>query len=130
MPRFLYLFFAFIGRFLLWDDNDWGFFSIVADLLCDFEQDLCGWSASSSEVDVTPDPYIWTQCTAFGLQEEDIPGPDGDYQDLKDKRFIMASDHAGGKAGARTELKSPVFKGNEHPLECFSFWFYFGVSCN
>jgi hypothetical protein len=53
--------------------------------------------------------------------------------DLKDKRFMMASDQVGGSegmAGARTELKSPIFKGNEHPLECFSFWFYFGVSCN
>ena len=103
----------------------------LADLLCDFEQDLCGWSASTNEVDVTPDLYIWTQYTSLGLQEESIPGPDGDYQDLKDKVFIMASDHVGGAegiAGARTELKSPIFKGNEHPLECFSFWFFFGVS--
>ena len=68
--------------------------------------------------------------TAKQLKNQDIPGPDGDYQDLTDKRFMMASDHVGGKADARTELKSPVFKGNEHPLECFSFWFYFGVSCN
>ena len=67
------------------------------------------------------------------MQNQDIPGPDGDYHDLTDKRFMMASDHVGGAegmAGARTELKSPIFKGNEHPLECFSFWFYFGVSCN
>jgi hypothetical protein len=110
------------------DYNDCFFSFFPADLLCDFEQDLCGWSASTNEAGMTL--YLWTQYTSFGLQEEDIPGPDGDYQDLKDKRFIMASDHVGGKAGARTELKSPVFKGNEHPLECFSFWFYFGVSCN
>ena len=129
LPRFIYFisdsyywitFITFIAFFLFF----------LADLLCDFEQDLCGWSASTNEVDVTPDLYIWTQYTSLGLQEESIPGPDGDYQDLKDKGFIMASDHVGGKAGARTELKSPVFKGNEHPLECFSFWFYFGVSCN
>ncbi len=44
---------------------------------------------------------------------------------------MLASDFAGGAEGlstAVTQLKSPLFKGNEHFLECFSFWFYFGVS--
>ena len=43
---------------------------------------------------------------------------------------MIASDHMAGDestGNARTELKSPLFEGNQHPLECFSFWFTFGV---
>ena len=46
---------------------------------------------------------------------------------------MIASDHMAGSENigeTRTELKSPLFKGNEHPVECVSFWFNFGVRCS
>ena len=98
--------------------------------MCDFEANKCSWSITTDD---SSNNYKWARVTSKWLLESNIPGPEVDYQNQNNRNFMFASDHVAGEEGtsdARTELKSPLFKGNEHPLECFSFWFYFGVSCN
>ena len=42
--------------------------------------------------------------------------------------MIAANENENGEgADEYAELRSPFFKSTEHPVECFSFWFYFGV---
>ena len=60
------------------------------------------------------------------------PRPDGDYHGEKNTFFLYAGDKIAGTnstgTGLSATLRSPDFLVEEHPLECFSFWFYFGVS--
>ena len=65
------------------------------------------------------------------LNDNNIPGPSGDYHDQMNKLFMIASDFVAGPDSlerAATILTSPDFLVEEHPIECFNFWFYFGVS--
>ena len=42
--------------------------------------------------------------------------------------IAVNENEAGPTDDTAAELRSPFFKTTEHPVECFSFWFYFGVS--
>ena len=96
-------------------------------ILCTFEKDLCDWQIISED-----EKYKWQRNTEDELISNNIPGPlNGDYHDEKNKYFMIASDFVAGQdsfEGAKTILKSPDFLVEEHPIECFNFWFYFGVS--
>lgn len=62
---------------------------------------------------------------------EGLPGPSGDFENVAKTHFMIASNALAGTEGpqnAVTKLESPYFSALEHPAECFSFWFYFGVS--
>ena len=102
-------------------------FPFSALILCDFEKDKCSWSTYSQDT-----YYKWTRQTVNSLNNANYPGPSGDYLNDKTTYFLYAGDkHAGENSTGNsviTTLKSPEFKVEEHPEECFSFWFYFGVS--
>ena len=105
------------------------FFPFSAELLCDFEnENQCNFEVSTDD---TAPKYLWKRYNSKELEENGIPGPSGDYADLKDRYYMIASDLLAGNEGlqgAVTQLKSPLFNAGEHPLECFAFWFFFGVS--
>ena len=105
-------------------------FPFSAELLCDFEnENQCNFEVSTD--DTAPSLYMWKRYNSKELEENSIPGPSGDYADLKDRYYMIASDLLAGNEGlqgAVTQLKSPLFNAGEHPLECFAFWFFFGVS--
>ena len=58
-----------------------------------------------------------------------MTGPDQDYVGDKKGRFMIASIYR-DNATVENEfawLRSPLYKSSEHPVECFNFWFNFGV---
>ena len=92
-------------------------------IVCDFENDLCNWQAQPSG-DVT---LNWERKTANGIG--DGLGPDEDLEGNKDKFFMIASKSKdSGTDNQVAMLRSPLFESKDHPIECFSFWYYFGVS--
>ena len=76
--------------------------------------------------------YMWTRQSVNNLNNANLPGPPGDYLNDQATMFLYAGDkHAGENStgnAVMTVLTSPEFLVEEHPIECFSFWFYFGVS--
>ena len=82
---------------------------------------------------MSEDPiHRWERHTATELQEQNRPGPIGDLGGDPSTYFMIAS-NSNDDGGEHPEiavanLKSPLFKSTEHSLECFAFWFYFGVS--
>lgn len=99
----------------------------TADIHCTFEENLCGWNMATND---ESNLYRWFRETANGLEFEHVPAPPEDHNDYSDTYFMIASDHLAGSSsaeGLETQLISPVFEGKVHPIECFSFWFYFGV---
>jgi hypothetical protein len=75
---------------------------------------------------------MWTRQSVNNLNNANLPGPPGDYLNDQATMFLYAGDkHAGENStgnAVMTVLTSPEFLVEEHPIECFSFWFYFGVS--
>ena len=96
--------------------------TFLAVIVCDFEQNLCGWA--TRPVNAT---FKFQRHTAD--QIGDKPGPNNDYQGKTDKFFMIASQEVeAGNPNTIARFRSPKFKKDEHPVECFSFWFNFGVS--
>ena len=93
--------------------------------MCSFEENLCDWTVPQ----LGPE-YKWLKRSSEELSAEGAPGPAGDLNNDKAKFFMIASDklgQAGGPNEVETFLVSPAFLIEEHPQECFDFWFYFGV---
>ena len=92
--------------------------------MCDFQANTCGW-------DKKPDnaTFIFQRHSAQQLENSNMPGPVQDYQGEKNKRFMIASiDRADFNVENEiARFRSPIFKSSEHPVECFNFWFNFGV---
>lgn len=85
---------------------------------------MCDWEVRSTM------NYSWNRDTAELLENESVPGPPNDHNEERSKYFMIASDYRAGPLaidGAESFLESQVFLGREHPVECFSFFFYFGV---
>ena len=94
-------------------------------ILCNFEKDVCSWQRQPQN-----GKYRFERINAN--QVGDNPGPNVDYEGKNDKYFMLAS-------GTRDDVdndnqlarfRSPEFDRDKHPVECFSFWFNFGVSSN
>ena len=102
--------------------------NFLDDFLCDFEADKCQWQITTTDPE---NAYKWTRTTAHDLSGSDAPSPEGDCLSCTpDGYFMIASDYlASDKTPqtADTEFKSPLFNGEQHPIICLSFWFYFGV---
>ena len=96
-------------------------------ILCNFEEDYCDWKLDSKD-----HLYKWRRRSTNQLSNNDLPGPESDYMGEKETFFLYAGDKIAGTnstgTGLSATLRSPDFLVEEHPLECFSFWFYFGVS--
>ena len=92
-------------------------------ILCNFQENLCDWAVKSDN------NYKWIRRTSDQLANNNIPGPESDLNEEKDKFFLMASDKLGGDSpiGSTTQILSPDFKTSEHELECFTFWYQFDV---
>ena len=61
------------------------------------------------------------------MNGENRAGPVTGYDDEKTNMFIIAGNPSNREAEESFAiLKSPFLKSNEHPVECFSFWFQFG----
>ena len=94
-------------------------------ILCDFENGLCQWSVEGG------DWYKWEHYNAKNLAVDDFAGPESDYQGHDDKYFIIAhltDNQYSGDQNVLTKIKSPLFEVNQHPVECFSFYYIFDVS--
>ena len=98
------------------------FISFLAVLLCNFQNDFCGWQ----NVEDSPD-HKWERKTVEELSGENRIGPDTTFNGNLDNRFVIAGNIGDSTDEAFASLKSPNFESFEHPQECFSFWFYFGV---
>ena len=64
------------------------------------------------------------------LSNNGYPAPEVGVN-LDSEWFLYAGQKIAGvnsSSGVTASIKSPDFIIEEHPLECFSFWFYFGVS--
>ena len=98
---------------------------MTAFLLCHFEEDECDWSIAADDGD-----YRWQRKSANELMDNEInDAPSGDLDNKKDKHFMIASGQLTPAASeeSRTELVSPEFTIQDHPKECFNFWFFIGV---
>ena len=96
---------------------------ILDFIQCNFEFNLCQWTNEHDD-----EKYVWFRNTSNGLATANIPGPPTDLWDKTDKYFVMTSNYMANDVlpGQRTILTSPYFLGQDHPSECFSFWFYMG----
>ena len=94
-------------------------------ITCEFEKDFCQWDSKSED-----EKYVWFRNTSDALQEAGILGPLTDFTNEKNTFFIMTSNYQAQEVlpGKKAKLTSPYFLGKDHQNECFSFWFYFGVS--
>ena len=96
---------------------------LLAVLVCDFEKDFCNWQDAGSDPN-----HKWLRRTGNEIADE--PGPDADFQGNNEKYFLIATNN--GKTddveSSEADLRSPYLNSTEHPYECFSFWFQFGVS--
>ena len=94
-------------------------------IICDFENGLCEWSVEGG------DWYKWEHYNAKNLDVDGFAGPDTDYQGQDDKYFIIAhltDNQYSGEQNVLTKIKSPLFEVDQHPVECFSFYYIFDVS--
>ena len=90
-------------------------------IVCDFEKNLCGWQ-------IKPDNATFVFQRKNAKQIGDNPGPTNDYEGKDDKFFMIASlELEAANQNQIARFRSPKFKKDEHPVECFSFWFNFGV---
>ena len=94
-------------------------------ILCHFQDDICNWKITSET-----DYYKWKRYNGKSLSDEEIPGPNGDLNSDQQKYFLLASTVIGenDKPGHYTILSTEEFVVKEHPVECLSFWYEFGVS--
>ena len=53
------------------------FFLFLADILCNFEQNKCNWQITTNDPNGA---YTWSRKSSNQLHQNDIPGPDGDFQ--------------------------------------------------
>ena len=95
-----------------------------AEILCNFQANICDW-------DKKPDnaTFMFHRHSANQLENSNMTGPDQDYMGDKKGRFMIASIYR-DNATVENEfawLRSPLYKSSEHPIECFNFWFNFGV---
>ena len=101
------------------------FFFISAVIECSFEYNFCDWKMSSDD-----NLYKWQRETVMILVNNEYPGPDTTINEQSQYFAYVGAKIAGPDStdGVTTLLASPDFLVEEHPLECFHFWFYFGVS--
>ena len=64
------------------------------------------------------------------LSGESRAGPDTTFDGDLANHFAIAGNIGDSADEGFASLKSPFFESFEHPVECFSFWFYFGVKSN
>ena len=93
---------------------------------CTFEENLCDWKQTSDD-----NKYRWYRKSIGALTTNELPGPGVDVND-NSKSFAYTGYKIAGSdsTGTKATLASPEFLVEEHPIECFHFWFYFGVSYN
>ena len=75
--------------------------------------------------------YKWLRKNSNYLNNQGVAGPNGDFNGDMTRKFLIASDALAGNESiseAMATFTSPEFKTDQHPYECFNFWFYFGVS--
>ena len=93
----------------------------ISDLIqCSFQEDTCHWQEKPNN------KYKWDRRTASQLDGE--AGPDGDLYGERDTFFMLSLDKEGANQGDSAILISPNFIIEEHPVECFRFWFQYDVS--
>ena len=92
------------------------------ELICDFEQDFCGWVNGSEVPDSIDVEFARLRAQDLG----ELQGPANDHNGDSSKYYAIATNCQ--KEICAAQLASPFFKSEEHPFECFSFWFHLGVS--
>ena len=102
---------------------------IIVDILCTFEDGTCGWEVSTTDPD---EKFKWFLANGKSLVGNEIPGPEFDHENSDKAMFLFTTGIVYEKIdmdeNILTVLTSPIYNGNEYPLECFTFWYYFDVS--
>ena len=93
-----------------------------AEILCNFQTNICGWDKNNAT-------FMFHRHSANQLENSNMTGPDQDYQGEKKGRFMIASIDRDNSTieNEIAWLRSPIYNSSEHPVECFNFWFNFGV---
>ena len=88
---------------------------------------MCGWNVQDND---GLHFWKWTRGTSKSFQEENVPSPEASYDNEAEGHFIIASNIIAEQSEENTEtdIISPIFKSSEHPVECFAFYYNFGVS--
>ena len=91
---------------------------------CSFEQNFCGWQNVQKN-----SSHVWKRHNAKQLGNGNIPGPEMDHNDNQEGFFVVTQNLNSDDHGQFqiANLKSPLLKASEHPIECFCFWYKFGV---
>jgi len=91
-------------------------FSLVGEIKCDFETDLCDWNAEGEE------KFLLSRENPASLQILGLEGPEYDFEGDPEKYFahVSAFDLEVEK---KTTLKSVEISTQIHPVKCIKFWF-------
>ena len=83
------------------------------DIFCNFETDLCNFTILGSE----EFKFKRTKASSVGLIGED-------HNHSPDGMILYAEGKSETPDYVWTSVETKVFKGQEHVLECFHFWFF------
>ena len=108
------------------------------DIICTFESGTCDWKITSYGPN---EDFKWDLTNGESLSNSETPGPELDFNNNKEAIFLIAHDnkkeylftdnvtsHNEKAEDIFTMLVSPQYSAKDHPLECFQFWYFYGVS--
>lgn len=92
-------------------------------MTCDFEGGYCQW-------EVVPDHsgFEWRRKSAEEIAGSGEQGPTADAEGDLQGHFLIAQAATSEEKFAKARIVSPQFWGDQHPKECFHFWFQLQVS--
>ena len=111
---------------------------VTEDIICTFESGTCDWKITSYGPN---EDFKWDLTNGESLSNSETAGPEFDYNNNKEAIFLIAHDnkkeyfatanitsHNEKAEEIFTMLVSPQYSAKDHPLECFQFWYFYGVS--
>lgn len=88
---------------------------LPSDIHCDFQVDECGFEIAGEG------DFLFHRARASDV----VPNIDSDHNFNQEAYFLYASKApTPNLLETFTSLRTQELKGNQHPLECFNFWFY------
>ena len=88
------------------------------------------WEVSTTDPDKI---FNWIRTNGESIMNSETPGPEFDHDNNR-TRFFMFTDKIDQKEDYEskeeifTTITSPVYSAKDFPLECFTFYYFFGVN--
>ena len=87
------------------------------------------WEVSTTDPDKI---FNWVRTNGETLMNSETPGPEFDHDNDKTKFFLFTKkidekDFESKEDDIFTIITSPVYSAKDFPLECFTFYYFFGV---